>query len=428
MRSTKSAESESIDQVMLRITNLKSAIIVGGLLLPAAAALADSDPNLVIPESSKILAEDLGMRAHTNHLIYVGPPLLRGEVIDPAELSPHGPFDFGMFTGVSGYHPADLRAAYELPSTGGSSAIAIVDAYHYATSLNDFNVFAAEFSLPKETSTSFTASSNKVFQVVYQGSTQPAANASWNQEEALDIEWAHSMAPSAKIYLVEANSTAFTDLFAAVQKAATLPGVKQISMSWGGSEFKGENTYDGTFDAAGIVYFAAAGDTAAEKSYPALSVNVVGVGGTTLKLTSADKLTSEVAWSDTGGGLSAYEAIPTYQKSIASIVGKFRGGPDVAFDADPNTGVAVYDSTKSGGYVGWMVFGGTSVASPCVAGVTNLSAHNYTSTAAELAHVYAGLGGSNFRDITSGSAGANKAKAGWDFCAGVGVPLGINAM
>jgi len=95
---------------------------------------------------------------------------------------------------------------------------------------------------------------------------------------------------------------------------------------------------------------------------------------------------------------------------------------------DPSTGVAVYDSTKYSGYVGWLMIGGTSVSSPCVAGVTNLSAHNYASTSAELTHVYNFLGTSSFRDIISGAAGANKAKKGWDFCTGVGSPLGINAM
>jgi len=182
------------------------------------------------------------------------------------------------------------------------------------------------------------------------------------------------------------------------------------------------------FTAAGVTYFGAAGDVAAERMYPALSVNVVAVGGTTLNLTTADKFISETAWLYTGGGISAYEKIPPYQKSIAAIVGKFRGGPDVSFVADPKTGVAVYDSTKYDGYFGWQIFGGTSVATPCIAAVTNLCAHDYASTAVELAHVYSKLGTSSFRDIVHGSAGPNIAKVGWDFCTGVGSPLGIDGM
>jgi len=374
------------------------------------------------------LPGDLGIQAHTNHLIYIGPPDFRGQEIDPVELAPHGPTAFGFLTSPSGYHPADIRGAYKLGSIGGANAIAIVDAFHYATSLNDFNVFAGQYGLPKETSSDPMASTNAVFQVVYQGTSKPAANASWGQEMALDIEWAHAMAPGAKIYLVEANSAKFADLFAAVQKAAGLPGVKQVSMSWGGSEFKGETTNDSGFAAQGVTYFAAAGDMAAEKSYPAMSVNVVSVGGTTLKLSSNGAVTSETVWKSTGGGLSTYEAIPTYQKAIANLVGKKRGGPDISLVADPNTGVSVFDSTKAGGYVGWLVIGGTSVATPCIAGIANFSNHSYASGVDELAHIYSGLGTSSFRDITTGSAGVDKAKNGWDFCTGVGSPLGTDAL
>lgn len=405
------------------------AMVLACLAMSASAGQAPlNDTNVVIPESSVRLSTDAGIRAHTNHLIYVGPHNIRGQAIDPMELALHGPLASGLVSGPPGYHPTDIRSVYDLPSTGGTDAIAVVDAYHYPTALNDFNIFSAEFSLPQERSTKSTASSNELFQVVYQGDSRPTINASWTQEEALDIEWAHAMAPNAKIYLVEANSDSLPDLFLAVKKAATLPGVKQISMSWGSGEFDGERGYDSFFDAPGIVYFAAAGDTPAERAFPALSVNVVGVGGTTLKLTPSGQLSSETAWSGTGGGISAYESIPSYQLPVAGIVGKFRGGPDVSFVADPNTGVSVFDSTNYSGYVGWMVFGGTSVATPCVAGITNLSGRNYTSTSAELTHVYAGLGGSNSRDIVTGSAGRNKAKIGWDFCTGVGSPFGINAL
>jgi len=389
-----------------------------------------STADVFVPESSIPRLEDYGVRMHTNHLIYTGAGGDQGgegNGLNEVNFPMHGP-SLGRAFSPGGYSPAQIRIAYNLPSTGGSGAIAIVDAYHYGTALNDFNVFAGQFSLPKETSTNVTASTNKVFQIVYQGTTQPAGNASWNEEEALDIEWAHALAPSAKIYLVEANSTSDADLFAAAKKAATLVGVKEVSMSFGGSEFSGESTFDSSFTGtSGVVFFASAGDTGGMREYPAESPNVVGVGGTTLTITN-NKFVSETAWSGSGGGASAYESIPSYQSVISSIVGSKRGCPDIALDANPNTGVAVYDSTPYAGYVGWLIFGGTSVSSPCCAGIANLSGHALGSSAAELARIYKELGTTAFRDVTSGTAGSNTAKKGWDFITGCGVPLGTGTL
>ncbi len=315
-----------------------------------------------------------------------------------------------------------MHAAYNVPSIGGAGAIAVVDAYHFATSLNDFNVFAKMYNLPQETSTNATASSNTVFQVVYQGLTQPTPDASWGQEEALDIEWAHAMSRNAKIYLVEANSADIDDLFAAVQKASTLPGVREVSMSFGTSEYSQEAQSDSIFTTPGVVYFAAAGDEAGVSEYPSLSPNVVGVGGTTLNLTTADRVSSEIVWNGTGGGPSVYEPIPSYQSVIKSIVGNFRGSPDIALNADPNTGCAVYDSTSYQGFSGWLVFGGTSLATPCIAGIANTCGRRFANSTLELQFIYGGLGRS-YRDIITGSSGSFNAKKGWDFCTGVGVPI-----
>src|SRR5262249_23737160 len=152
------------------------------------------------------------------------------------------------------------------------------------TALNDFNVFAAQFGLPQETSTDPRASSNKVFQVVYASGKQPRSNCGWAQEAALDIEWAHAMAPSAKIVLVEAASSSFANLFAAVDVASNLPGVTEVSMSWGGSEFSGETSADSHFPQNnGIVYFASSGDTGGQVIYPGASPLVVACGGTSVR-------------------------------------------------------------------------------------------------------------------------------------------------
>ena len=396
--------------------------LLGFLALLVPIGVVAAGPDVFVPSSSIALSSDKGVRAHTNFEIFTGTHLVGGRE-DLLSQAIHGPLAIELpQSSVSGYGPVDIRNGYDVPPTGGSGAIAVIDAYDYPTSLNDFNVFSAQFGLPQESSGSATLTTNNVFEVAYQGATKPAGNASWNEEEALDIEWAHAMAPYAKIYLVEANSSSLSDLFAAVQKAVTLPGVREVSMSFGSSEFAQETSFDSTFVAPGVVFFAAAGDASNSANYPATSPNVVGVGGTTLTLNGEDKLVSEVAWSDGGGGKSLYEKIPKYQAAIASIVGTSRGAPDIALNADPGTGCAVYDSTPSDGFVGWQVFGGTSLATPCCAGIANASGRNYFSSNIELTHIYSGLD-LYFRDIVSGSSGNNSAKSGWDFCTGVGVPI-----
>lgn len=170
-----------------------------------------------------------------------------------------------------------------------------------------------------------------------------------------------------------------------------------------------------------MVYFAASGDTGGQTIYPGTSPKVVSAGGTTINRNASGVFVSETAWSGSGGGPSKYEPRPGYQDVIFSIVGSKRGAPDFSFDANPSSGVSVYDSTSCQGMSGWMVFGGTSVASPSLAGIVNLASHFYNSTNLELSTIYSNLGNaSTFRDITSGGAGSYSAKVGWDFVTGVG--------
>src|SRR6266704_1802646 len=197
--------------------------------------------------------------------------------------------------------------------------------------------------------------------------------------------------------IVEAASNRFNDLFAAVDVASnyiashTVPG--EVSMSWGGSEFSSEASNDSHFTTAGIVYFASSGDTGGVTIYPGVSPNVVSAGGTTIHRDSSGNFTGETGWSGSGGGPSKYETRP----------------------ADQNSGVSVYDSTSCQGLSGWLVFGGTSVASPSLAGIVNLAGSFSSSTNTELTTIYGGLGSGNFRDIVSGTAGSFSATAGWDF-------------
>jgi kumamolisin len=330
--------------------------------------------------------------------------------------------------------PTTIRSAYNLPSTGGSGAIAIVIAYHYPNALADFNYFSNYFSLPQETSTNMTATANKVFSVVYAKGKQPASGgdyiASWNLEAALDIQWAHAIAPKAKIYLVEAASSSLSDMYYAVQVASRISGVKEVSMSWGTTEYLTEFFNDSLFNTYGVVYLAAGGDTAATVSYPAASPNVVSCGGTTINRDSSGNFVSETGWSDTGCGPSKYEVRPSYQSAISRIVGYKRGTTDLSFVADANSGVYVYCTSSLWGESGWWILGGTSVSTPCLAGVLNLAATAGTGFAAnsqtELNRIYSNLGKSAvFRDITSGSAGSYKCATGWDYVTGVGSPLGL---
>jgi kumamolisin len=386
-----------------------------------------STSEFYVPETSIPRLEDVGLRFHTNHIVYIGRDW-QGYDNSFEPLSPS--FGPSVRSSFQGFKPSDIRTAYGLPSTGGSGAIAIVDAYDFPTALNCFNTFATKFALAKETSTSLTASTNKVFQVVYQGTTAPKADVGWNQEASLDIEWAHALAPNAKIYLVEANSSSITDLMAAVKKASTLPGVKEVSMSFGGSEFSGETTFDSYFTTPGVVYFASAGDTGGVAEYPSESPNVVAVGGTSLTL-SGNVVSSETAWGGSGGGISFYEPIPAYQSKISTIVGKKRGAPDISLVADPKTGVQVYLPYYDANNVlkfAWYPLGGTSVSAPCCAAIANLSGHFLASSTKELTQVYGYLGTANFRDVIKGTAGGYAAAKGWDKITGVGSPIGIKAL
>ena len=416
---------------------LAGAVAVGGL--GAAGAMAEDLPpggQVHIPASSLEDPAKIGLSAHTNFRMFV-PRGGLGAAVPPSPPIA-GKLGAAPRTGsppVGGYlfeTPGSLGCVYNLVAApiagcnpnaaatnpgGGGRAIAIVDAYHYPTALSDLRVFSAQFGLPLPTAANF--------QVVYASGRQPAVDTDWNVEEALDIEWAHAMAPQAKIYLVEAASNSFSDLLGAVWLAGNLvkaAGGGQVSMSWGGSEFLGETYYDGYFSQIGVSYFAAAGDGPGV-IWPSTSSNVVSVGGTAISRNlSTGAFQREVAWQSGGGGPSLYEARPAFQNAISATVGAHRGTPDVAADADPATGVWVYD------YPYWYIVGGTSVAAPVWAGIVNAAAGFAASSQSELATVYANsANASDFRDIVTGSCGPNEShlvNGGWDFCTGVGSPLG----
>ncbi len=408
---------------------------IAGLLVVfsfAGVRFAWGQGQTIVPDSSAEHREDIGKRAHTNHLIFVRPDLTgsspAGEI--PASLG----CVYQVTSLLTGGCPIKYDNSMPNPS-GGSETIAIVDAYDYPSAYTDLTAFSRQFGLPQLPQCSSTITTS-CFQKVY-ATTKPRTNCGWSQEAALDIEWAHAMSPNAKIVLVEAASNSNTNLFQAVDVATnevicgntTCPsggtGTGEVSMSWGSSEFSAETSYDSHFASTQVVYFAASGDSGGKTIYPGTSPYVVAAGGTTINRDQNHNFLSETAWSGSGGGPSKYESRPLYQNVIVDIVGSQRGVPDFSFDANPNTGVSVYDSTPCQGLSGWLVFGGTSVASPSLAGIVNLASHFYMGSDSELSTIYSNLGSSNFRDITSGSAGGFTATGGWDFVTGVGSNLGF---
>ena len=336
-----------------------------------------------------------------------------------------------------GETPASIRAVYYSGPIGGSGVIAIISAFNYPTALADFNTFSMEFGLPMETSTNALAATNTVFQVINARGIPPALDAGWAMESALDIEWAHAMAPMAKIVLVQSASNTFLDLFQAVDVANAIPNVKQVSMSWGGAEFSAETSFDSHLKNPGVTYLAGAGDVGGQTLYPSVSQYVVSAGGTKINRNSSEIFICETGWVNGGGGPSIFVPIPSYQASqptVAAKCGKYRGTPDVAFDADMASGVAFYDSTPYHGLSGWLTIGGTSLSTPCWAGILNFI-NSYTglqpvSTADTLTHLYGVIGSiyytKCFNDIVCGTAGSFSCTTGWDFVTGLGSPNILN--
>ncbi len=278
----------------------------------------------------------------------------------------------------SGYFPADLQSAYGLESAsaggGEGQTVAIVDAYNDPNAATDLNRYRSQFKLPPCEAGCF----KKVNQKGEEGS-YPNANTSWSEEISLDLDMVSAICPKCHILLVEASSAGMANLGASVNEAVALKA-NAVSNSYGGSEFSGETSYDADYAHPGVAVTASAGDGGYRAEYPAASPFVTAVGGTTLSRASNTRKWSETVWSGTGSGCSAVEPNPGWQP-ITSLC-KRRTVSDVAADANPNTGVAVYDSY---GAPGWLVFGGTSVSSPIIASVYALAgnASGFTSNAAQ---------------------------------------------
>jgi subtilase family serine protease len=341
---------------------------------------------------------------------------------------------------IAGYHPADLQSAYNLAAAssaqGGGQTVAIVDAYNDPYALTDVATYRSTFSLPKLNSCSVSGGRVSgtgpcIARVGQTGSTTslPRNNASWSQEISLDLDMVSAVCPKCNILLVEASSTSMTSLGTAVNEAVKL-GATEVSNSYGGSESSSDSSYDTSyFNHPGVAITASSGDGGYGVEYPAASQYVTAVGGTSLSPASNARGWSETAWSDAGSGCSAYDAQPSWQGGAFSpSLCARRGVADVSAVADPNTGVSVYDSYSYQGYSGWMVFGGTSVASPLTASVYALAGNAAGVTYGSYPYGHT----SSLNDVTSGSNGSCgntlcTAGPGWDGPTGLGTPNGTGA-
>jgi subtilase family serine protease len=322
--------------------------------------------------------------------------------------------------------PALLHSGYSLPtqSASGTPIIGIVDAYDDPNIANDLNAFDTQFDLPACTT------SNGCFTKVNEtgGTTYPSGN-SWHLEIALDVETAHAICQNCKILLVEANSSSWSDLGAAENEAVAL-GANVVSNSWGGSEGSGETSLDGYFTHSGVAITASTGDNGYGTLYPAASPDVIAAGGTSLYLNADGSYNHEAAWSGGGSGCSSTEPKPSWQHDTGC---SRRTIADVSADADPNTGVAVYDSVGTPANDAWYQVGGTSLASPIIASTYALTGTAQVNNASGL---YANVAAnpSWLHDVTTGSNGSCGATtylctavAGFDGPTGLGTPNGINA-
>lgn len=358
-------------------------------------------------------------------------------------------------TPVTTYTPAQIRAAYALPALsappaqlGAGQTIYIVNAKHNPNTAAELAAFNAKFGLP--TCTTRTLAANAALPLAAAGTgcelviaysntagaltaTAPAYDSGWATEIALDVQWAHATAPRARIVLIEAPDASVTSLSNAVALANKM-GAGVVSMSFGANEGSWTSSYDSAFSASGMTYLAATGDNGAAVSWPSVSSKVVAVGGTTLAY-SGTAARSETAWSGTGGGTSAYTALPAYQSGTVGGYAR-RAVADVAFNANPNSGQYVALISPGTTTVRWVSAGGTSLSTPQWAGLIAMANAVRVASGKPVlgqphAAIYQQIGAvptaytAAFKDIASGSNGSCTtcaAKTGYDTPTGWGTP------
>jgi subtilase family serine protease len=388
---------------------------------------------------------NFGITVDTQHIIHSVVPEFDYTKIpsDAVDIMNNNNVHPTAITVIHGYVPSQIKEVYGIDpilnrATGNKQIIALINAYGYPNAFSDLTTFCKQFNLSTpHLVTSLNPLPNPppgTFNfMIKQMASNLQTDQGWSLEQALDIQWSHAIAPDASILLVQAVNSSFNALLSAVSYAVSV-GATVISMSWGASEFSGESFFDSYFNInKNIVFLAAAGDSPGV-IYPSASPYVLSVGGTTLTVKNTLGIYSrntETVWftnssESTGCGTSLYEN-KVYQNNIPFAK---RTTPDVAMDADPATGVAVYDSL----YSSWLQVGGTSLSSPMWAGIIAISNQRRAalnkvplSNKTFAQGVYNTLPhptvyNSCFYDITVGSVGTLKASVGYDPVSGLGSP------
>jgi len=329
---------------------------------------------------------------------------------------------------ITAISPAALQQAYHLPDGGDGMTVAIVDAYGYSTAEADLAVYRSYYGLRACTT------ANGCFTKIDQrgGANYPADDSGWSVETALDLDAVSSVCPKCNILLVQGDTASLDDLGTAVDTAAARPGVVAVSNSYGlDGEDPGVGAYDRYYDHPGIAITVSAGDTGNVQSWPATNPNVTAVGGTNLtKDSSTARGWHESAWGTVrggaggGSGCSLYEPAPLWQKDVDTSCGPRKATADISADADPATGLGVYNTLGAGG---WSQYGGTSLAAPLVAGMYALAGKPTPGTY-PASYPYAAT--SQFTDVTEGVNGPCGTKLcqagpGWDGPTGLGTPYGV---
>jgi subtilase family serine protease len=311
--------------------------------------------------------------------------------------------------------------AYGFPDnfTGAGQTIAIVVSGDDPNIEADLNTFSATFGLPACTT------ANGCFTKLFAGGTQPSGDANWGVESSLDVEWAHAIAPQAKILLIEspdAEQLYETVSFAISQK----PSV--ISLSWGQPEFSQQTAFDSIFKSSPVPIFAASGDQGNGVSYPAASPYVVGVGATYIALDAKGNYISESAWNGSSGGLSTIESEPAFQRSyVIAQPNGMRGIPDVSYNGSTSSPYAVYDSYEQGG---WLLLGGTSASTPqwaaLVADMKAAKKGNFANFNGSIYSVARQTNPTLLHSILTGKNGSCgyycNARSGYNYVTGLGTP------
>jgi len=394
----------------------KWAVVFALTLIPALAPVSAAPPLNAIERYGNIFARNACVSANTGQA-----RCFAKFVTDSSgRIRPGKPVGTDLTRNVvpQGYGPADLRSAYKVTGSGSSSyTIAIVDAYGYANAERDLGIYRTQYGLPPCTA------ANGCFKKVNQSGTAgsyPAANTGWAQEQALDLDMASAMCPNCKILLVQTRDSYLNNLATGVNTAYRL-GANAISNSYGGSE-GGTTYYESAYNHPGVAITVSSGDNGYGVQFPAASPHVTAVGGTSLTRASNARGWSETAWNGAGSGCSRVYAKPTWQHDALCTR---RTVADVSAVANPSTGVAVYGPTSSYGS-GWMIFGGTSVAAPLIAGVYGVNGvadANNTNLYASTSHFDVSGG-------TNGSCGGTylcTGALGYDGPTGLGTPNGVSA-